>query len=491
MRAVNERPDRPIDHPDPAAADDPHEAMPGPLHGEIVMRHVAIRALTVGTTLSLLVATAAIADTLTADGDVVAPGNQGFVDLGQVAPGASVAVDVNFTLVCAGLAHVNPDQTLTLAQGPTGIPSDPTNTASASATAVTFAAPGAGWPLDNDGCPSGAVRTPSGPSRVTLVAPPAPGDNYQYTITWDKAFAPASADDARAISGMTIVTFPLDVVDNPPPQLHLPGAVELEGDAPGGAVAAYEVFATDAEDATAPIPTCTPAAGSVVPLGTTRVECSVTDLGGMTTTGEFDLTVVDTTAPVLVGVPDGLELTTPDTTGATLGFGLPSASDAVDESPAVSCTPAPGAKAPVGSSSVTCSATDASGNATTETFPVVVHLLTATWDSPVGGEPPVLVANPGRTVPIKVALALDGVAVTRGIVALSVETCDGSGTGVVVGLGWKPDAARWSGHLDTARLAGPGCYAATVILDGNAGPSFTLDLRGATAVRHPATQRAR
>ena len=43
------------------------------------------------------------------------------------------------------------------------------------------------------------------------------------------------------------------------------------------------------------------------------------------------------------------------------------------------------------------------------------------------------------------------------------------------------DSGRWMTHLDTSRLAGPGCYTVGVVLDDNAGSSFRLDLRGGDA----------
>lgn len=66
---------------------------------------------------------------------------------------------------------------------------------------------------------------------------------------------------------------------------------------------------------------------------------------------------------------------------------------------------------------------------------------------------------------------------------LSVVGCDGAPT-FLVPLSW--DNGRWTGKLDTSRLAGPGCYRATVSLDGNAAGSFRLELRGdATSAKGP------
>jgi hypothetical protein len=58
---------------------------------------------------------------------------------------------------------------------------------------------------------------------------------------------------------------------------------------------------------------------------------------------------------------------------------------------------------------------------------------------------------------------------------VSVVGC-GGGTPLSIALGW--DGSRWTGHLDTSRLAGPGCYRITAWLDGHAAGAFRLDLRG-------------
>ncbi len=49
----------------------------------------------------------ASADFVRADGDLVQPGSQTFIDLGQVAPSAEITVPVSFALVCGHLSHVD------------------------------------------------------------------------------------------------------------------------------------------------------------------------------------------------------------------------------------------------------------------------------------------------------------------------------------------------------------------------------------------------
>lgn len=88
------------------------------------------------------------------------------------------------------------------------------------------------------------------------------------------------------------------------------------------------------------------------------------------------------------------------------------------------------------------------------------------------------VAQAGRTIPVKLEIFADGVEQTTGDALLDVLSCAGTGPTVEVALGW--DAGRWAAHLDTSRLAGPGCYVASATLDGTTVGSFDLHLKGSS-----------
>lgn len=433
------------------------------------------RALTAALTLALASVAFTSADTLQADGDPITTGIQPTTHLGDVAPGATIVVQVPFWLTCANSSHVNRDQVVTIT--PTLSSAEEGNL---SATATTIGPPPADWPLDGDAC--SAANQPiasNGTSAVTIVAPLIDGDGYLFQVGYGRSFEPVSANDGPAIGNgpFTFVTFTLDVVSNTPPSLVLPDAVTLEGDRPGGALAAFVVSATDEEDDPDPTAVCMPAVGDFVPLGTTRVECTVTDGGGRTAAAGFDLTVVDTTPPSFADVPAGVEVTTASSLGATVTYTAPTATDLVDEDVAIVCSPASGTTFGIGTSTVWCTATDASDNVATASFPVTVRYVAARWESPIGGEPAWLVANHGRTIPVKLALLVSGAELTTGSVSLVVASCAGGAPVATVPMAWNPDARRWMGHLDTARLPGAGCYTGLASLDGGSGPSFRLDLR--------------
>ena len=80
--------------------------------------------------------------------------------------------------------------------------------------------------------------------------------------------------------------------------------------------------------------------------------------------------VGDTTPPVLV-VPANIAVDATSPSGTVVTYAV-TANDAVDPSPVVSCAPASGSTFPVGTNTVTCTATDFSGNSTTASFSVTV-----------------------------------------------------------------------------------------------------------------------
>ncbi|HEX2754370.1 MAG TPA: HYR domain-containing protein [Candidatus Limnocylindrales bacterium] len=426
------------------------------------------RALVAASTLVILAAVGACADTVPADGDAVTPGNQSLVVLPDATPGQVVTWPINFRLTCDGLNHAAPGATIQLDLDSATVPLG----GDASATSTSIGPVPADWALDGCASPAPTIAA-NGPSVVTLTMPPTAG-GYEFTIFWSRL-------GATGLTGSSVITFQVNVVGNTPPTLHLPSGILAEATSPAGAAVKWSATATDAEDATPPTPTCSPASGSTFPLGITTVHCSVTDGGGLKDSGSFLVTVEDTTVPKLVGMPADQNLTTGDPAGTTVTFTPPTATDTADPSPTVGCVPASGSHVAVGTTTVTCTAQDATGNHVSATFAVNVTYVpsivwSATWGEPVGSSGATFVANAGRTVPVKVEMFADGVEQTHGVAVLTLATCAGTGAGTV-GLSW--DGGRWAGHLDTSMLGGPGCYVATASLDGNVAGSFRIDLRGA------------
>jgi X-Pro dipeptidyl-peptidase len=71
-------------------------------------------------------------------------------------------------------------------------------------------------------------------------------------------------------------------------------------------------------------------------------------------------------------VPADIVATADDSTGAVVTYPAPGVTDDADPSPTVTCDPVSGSRFPIGVTTVTCTARDASGNETVKTFTVTV-----------------------------------------------------------------------------------------------------------------------
>jgi hypothetical protein len=119
--------------------------------------------------------------------------------------------------------------------------------------------------------------------------------------------------------------------------------------------------------------TCTPASGSFFPVGTTTVTCIATDAAGnMSPPCQFNVTVNDTEAPTITCPADISVPNDPGQNGAIVNF-TPIVSD---NCPGVTfeCNPPSGSFFPLGTTTVTCNATDAAGNTASCSFNVTVFI---------------------------------------------------------------------------------------------------------------------
>ena len=204
---------------------------------------------------------------------------------------------------------------------------------------------------------------------LSVLCSPASGSTFPLGTTTVSCSTLDNAGNSAAAS------FTVTVQDTTAPLLMVPANMTEEATSAAGRVVA---FATNATDSVTPSLTvlCAPASGSTFPLGTTTVSCSTQDDAGNSTAASFTVTVRDTQAPTLV-LPSNLtdEATSPS--GKSVWF-VATANDAVSPSPAVTCTPASGSTFPVGSTLVSCVATDAAGNSVTGSFTVTITLTPTT-----------------------------------------------------------------------------------------------------------------
>jgi hypothetical protein len=215
---------------------------------------------------------------------------------------------------------------------------------------------------------------------------------------------PGDYDVVCSVDGATTttisVTVKVDINDLVPPVLSIPGApnavATVTADATSGTAvisgdfffgpifpAGESISASDIVDSDVTI-TCLPASGTFS-VGEHLITCTASDDGPNAagepneTTGSFTLVVEDVTAPQLEvptnGDPAALadiieEATSP--AGAVVTYSV-IASDNSDPLPVTVCNPESGTTFGFGTTIVTCTSTDASGNESSATFDVLVR----------------------------------------------------------------------------------------------------------------------
>ena len=128
--------------------------------------------------------------------------------------------------------------------------------------------------------------------------------------------------------------------------------------------------------------TCIPASGTLFDFGTTSVMCTASSTDAIATT-TFNVIVSSTTSPIsptgsttITFAPSSdVSTTTDSTTGTIVTFDIPTATEGTSSTPlAVTCSPDSGTNFDIGTTSVTCTATDPSdaSNTATTSFNVIV-----------------------------------------------------------------------------------------------------------------------
>jgi len=279
------------------------------------------------------------------------------------------------------------------------------------------------------------------PADITAEATSASGAAVTWTASATDLVDPSPSFGCSPVSGSTFAlgtttvhcagtdftgnttndTFDVTVVDSTAPDLTLPADIAAEATSGSGAVVTYSAAATDAVDG-APVVSCAPASGSTFPFGTTTVHCSATDATGNSASDSFDVVVGDSTDPSLT-LPATIVAEATSGSGAVVSYTV-GVSDTVDPGPTVTCAPASGATFPLGTTSVTCNASDAAGNTSAGSFDVVVRDTTDPVLGGVPGDMSVTTANPsGASVSWSAPTAHDSVS---GNLAVTCSPASGS-----------------------------------------------------------------
>jgi len=244
-------------------------------------------------------------------------------------------------------------------------------------------------------CPANITKTndPNQCGAVATFAPTTTGGGCG-TVSCTPAsgsFFPKGTTTVTCTTSGPSCQFTVTVNDTQPPSITCPANISQSTD-PNQcqAMVMYPAPAVSDNCPNVGAPVCTPASGSSVQKGTTTVTCMVKDASNNMSSCSFTVTVNDTQAPVFPnGCPSPSPMTVvaqpscPFATTAPVSFTTPTATDDCG-TPTVVCSPPAGSQFPVGTTTVTCTATDASNNMTTCTFGVNVFSFCLQDDSSPG-----------------------------------------------------------------------------------------------------------
>jgi hypothetical protein len=171
--------------------------------------------------------------------------------------------------------------------------------------------------------------------------------------------------------------FPLILKDTDPPVITCPADI-VQGTDPGQCSAAVTVApATATDDCSTVTVNGSRADGKALtdpyPKGVTLINWTATDQKGNTASCDQRVTVLDLEKPVLSACAANIvQSTDPGLCSAVVTFATPTATDNCP-GVTVSCSPASGTAFPKGTTTVTCTATDASGNQSICQFTVTIN----------------------------------------------------------------------------------------------------------------------
>ena len=198
---------------------------------------------------------------------------------------------------------------------------------------------------------------------TTVACAPASGSFFPLgntLVTCTAVDAYANADTAE---------FAVLVIDSEPPVVQCPAdfAIPVDPDL-CGAIVTFQAGATDNCGPVSVV--CDPPSGGFLPGGANVITCIAVDPAGNSDSGSFTITVVDTQPPVVFPPGEIIQPNNPGECGAIVQYQLDAADNCSDVS--VVCAPPSGTYFPVGIVPVVCIGADASENADTIEFDIIV-----------------------------------------------------------------------------------------------------------------------
>ena len=272
-----------------------------------------------------------------------------------------------------------------------------------------------------------AMATDNCSVTVEQTGGPVSGSQFEFgttTITF------TATDEA---GNTTECSFTVTVEDNEDPMISCPSDISQNVDA--GICGAAVTFETPAGfDNSGDViveQTAGLESGDVFPVGTTTVTFTATDAAGNSVNCSFTVTVADDEAPVIDNM-DNIILNTEDgICGAVADFNAPGATDNCEiESVLLTEGLEPGSVFPVGTTNVTYTATDTSGNTATSSFTITVN----------DNEAPVIECPGNVTVTVEngvtaVVVNYDAVTTTDNCEGTTVELTSGIASGEAFPVG--------------------------------------------------------
>ncbi len=249
------------------------------------------------------------------------------------------------TATCTALVTVVDNIAPTFSSFPADIT---VNATSAAGAVVTYSTPVAA-----DNCSATAAKTAGLASGATF---PIGTSTVTYTAT--------------DLSGNTFVRSFTVTVSGLMPSIVCPANITVNN-ASGQCGANVSFAATETTGIPASVITYSVAPGSYFNIGTTTVTATATNAVG-TSSCTFTVTVVDNVAPVFTIFPTNTTLYATSAAGATVTYDIPEAADNCSVTVAQTAGLASGATFPIGTNTVTYTATDPSGNTFARSFTVTV-----------------------------------------------------------------------------------------------------------------------
>ncbi|MEI6712288.1 MAG: HYR domain-containing protein [Verrucomicrobiota bacterium] len=171
-------------------------------------------------------------------------------------------------------------------------------------------------------------------------------------------------------------TFMVKVVaDTTAPVLTLPSNVSAAATNAGGATVSYPEASAKDNVTIHPRITYSQDSGTNFPIGVTPVIVTTKDESNNVSSGTFTVAVKDTTAPVLK-VPSNITVEATNASGAQVNYSAATATDNVTANPVIVYSKASGGMFPIGSTTVTVTATDEANNVSSADFTVTVKPAT-------------------------------------------------------------------------------------------------------------------